>query len=109
MRYLFLIPAVAMSIVQAAPVASHRFDNEGHLIGVEVFRPESDRNLPAIIFLHDSDGFSYNGSSYRHSASRLADHGFAVFLVHYFERTGTRWASLEVITAQFLTWDANGL
>jgi carboxymethylenebutenolidase len=104
MRYLFLIPAVAMSMVQAAPVSSHRFDNDGHSIEVEVFRPESGRNLPAIIFLHGSDGFSYNGSSYRHSASTLADHGFAVFLVHYFERTGTRWANLEVITAQFLTW-----
>jgi carboxymethylenebutenolidase len=58
-----------------------------------------------VILLHGGDGLWINGGRYRESARMLADQGFDVFLVHYFDRTGTYMAlSLDVIKPNFQAW-----
>jgi len=69
-----------------APVRSH-FDSGGKAISLDGFVPEGDaRRFPAVIGLHGSGG-SY--ASLTEPAAHLAAQGFAVYIPHYFERTGT--------------------
>lgn len=37
-------------------------------------------------------------------AQQLANFGYVLFFVHYFDATGTSWASLSSIHAHFVTW-----
>jgi dienelactone hydrolase len=88
----------------ATGIPGNGFASGGKRISVEVFRPEIRGTVPAVLFLHGADGIEAHGAQYRDSAAQLAGHGFAVFLVHYFERTGTRLANLDAITGNFVTW-----
>jgi carboxymethylenebutenolidase len=77
----------------------------GHTVPFEEYRPKPSVRLPAVILLHGADGLWVNGGRYRESARMLADQGFDVFLVHYFERTGTYMAlTLDVIKPHYLAW-----
>jgi carboxymethylenebutenolidase len=76
----------------------------GRNVSVEVYgRPQPHRD-PAILFLHGSDGPRGHGYAHQRSAADLAGHGFTVFLVHYFDRTGTMWASSKAIGENYLAW-----
>jgi dipeptidyl aminopeptidase/acylaminoacyl peptidase len=77
----------------------------GQAVRFEEYRPTSSGRLPTVILLHGGDGLWVNGSRYRASARTLADQGFDVFLVHYFERTGTYMAfTLDAIKPHYLDW-----
>jgi dienelactone hydrolase len=81
------------------------FLSAGHTVRFEEYRPTASGRLPGVILLHGGDGLWINGSRYRESARMLADKGFDVFLVHYFERTGTYMAfTLETIKPNYLAW-----
>src|SRR5437763_16999281 len=71
---------------------------------VEVVRyqPKRDGQFPALIVLHGSNGpvSSFVGDY----AQQLADLGFVVYFLHYFDRTGTTYASYSEITTQFPAW-----
>ena len=63
------------------------FESGGKQIRVDCFLPSgSSRRFPAVIGLHGSGGGHF---SMAEPASLLASQGFAVYVVHYFERTGT--------------------
>jgi carboxymethylenebutenolidase len=82
-----------------------QFLSAGHTIRFEEYRSASSRRLPAVILLHGGDGLWLNGARYRESARMLANQGFDVFLVHYFERTGTHMAfTLDTIKPNYLSW-----
>jgi dienelactone hydrolase len=78
----------------AVPVATSTdsFTSDGNPITVECFRPEGPGKHPAVLYLHGADGMSYHTSIYQESARQLGRLGFDVFLVHYFDRTGTKFA-----------------
>jgi dipeptidyl aminopeptidase/acylaminoacyl peptidase len=81
------------------------FLSSGHTVRFEEYRPAASGRLPGVILLHGADGLWVNGSRYRESARMLADQGFDVFLVHYFERTGTYMAfTLDAIKPHYLDW-----
>jgi carboxymethylenebutenolidase len=63
------------------------FLSDGKPIRIDRFLPLSDKQYPAVIALHGSNGMSESFSD--QPARMLASSGFAVFLLHYFERTGT--------------------
>jgi dienelactone hydrolase len=63
------------------------FFTGGKPIRIDRFLPVSDKQYPAVIALHGSNGMSESFSD--QPARMLAGSGFAVFLLHYFERTGT--------------------
>lgn len=63
------------------------FDSGGKAISIDCFVPLGDaQRFPAVIGLHGSGG---GHASMTEPAAWLAARGFAVYIPHYFERTGT--------------------
>ena len=78
------------------------FPSEGHHVPIELFSPAARGRYPAVIALHGSGGLHRGG--FADPARLLSASGFAVFVPHYFERTGTGWASDTIIRQEFPTW-----
>lgn len=71
------------------PIAQSQttFESGGKSIRLDAYLPEGDgRALPAVIALYGSGG---GVSGMEQPASMLAGQGFAVFVLHYFDRTET--------------------
>jgi carboxymethylenebutenolidase len=63
------------------------FDSGGESIGLDCYLPAANGNrFPAVIGLHGSGG---GHASMSDPADLLAAQGFAVYILHYFDRTGT--------------------
>jgi carboxymethylenebutenolidase len=81
------------------------FTSGGRSITVEWFGAAGGAaRAPAVVMLHGADGLSRRGAQYRAGARSLAAGGYHVALVHYFDRTGTQWASLPAIFQNFSAW-----
>ena len=63
------------------------FPSAGKPIRIDRFLPIAAKQVPAVIALHGSTGMEESFSD--HPARLLAAQGYAVFLLHYFDRTGT--------------------
>jgi carboxymethylenebutenolidase len=81
--------------------SSDTFVSEGHRITVDHFLPQGRGPFPAVIALHGSGGSHAWAAE---PARMLAGRGFGVFVLHYFERTGTAWADDATIRGHFPTW-----
>ncbi len=79
------------------------FDSGGKSIRLDCFLPSSEnQRLPAIIGLHGSGG---GHTSMAEPARLLAAQGYAVYVLHYFERTGTTQIDgLPTIARNFPAW-----
>lgn len=79
------------------------FDSGGKNIRLDCFLPSADgRRLPAVIGLHGSGG---GHASMAEPAGLLAGQGFAVYVLHYFERTGTTEIDgLQTVVRYFPAW-----
>src|ERR1700751_2109766 len=79
------------------------FDSGGRSIALDAFLPESNgRRYPAVIGLHGSGGGYATMSD---PAAMLAAQGFAVYVVHYFDRTGTTGvADKQTAIRNFPAW-----
>jgi carboxymethylenebutenolidase len=63
------------------------FDSGGRSVSYDAFVPEQNgQRFPAIIGLHGSGG---GHATMADPAAQLAAQGFAVYVLHYFDRTGT--------------------
>lgn len=81
------------------------FPSGGKKIEVQRFVPKGDGKRPAILVLHGADGFTlFNGAHYQAMAKEMAGHGYAVYLVHYFDRTGTKFADFKTCVTNFPAW-----
>ncbi len=87
-----------------APVqrSTHTLNSDGYMVAVELFRPQNNGTHPAVIALHGSGGLQDGWAE--QPASLLAGRGFAVFVLHYFERTATNWADDRTIRENFAAW-----
>jgi carboxymethylenebutenolidase len=71
-------------------------------IRVDCFLPDDHgQRFPAVIGLHGSGG---GHSTMSDPASSLAARGFAVYVPHYFDRTGTVEVNREIIFRHFPIW-----
>ena len=78
------------------------FESGGKPIRIDAYLPESAGAFPAVIALYGSGG---GVSGMEQSASLLAAQGFAVYVLHYFDRTGTTQAlDKQTISRNFLAW-----
>ena len=79
------------------------FDSGGKEIRLDCFLPESNaQHFPAVIGLHGSGGGHLSMAA---PASLLAEQGFAVYVLHYFDRTGTTEIDgLQTIFRHFPVW-----
>ncbi|HVM91644.1 MAG TPA: dienelactone hydrolase family protein [Terriglobales bacterium] len=77
------------------------FEAGGKLIRLDAYTPEGGTSLPAVIALHGAGGGVQGMDRY---ATLLAEQGFAVFVLHYFDRTGTQFADKPTIFKNFPIW-----
>lgn len=79
------------------------FQSGGHSITLDGFLPEANgRRFPTVIGLHGSGG---GHASMAEPARRLAAQGFAVYVLHYFDRTGTTGiADKQTAVRHFPAW-----
>ena len=79
------------------------FESGGKHIRLDCFVPDvNGRRLPAVIGLHGSGG---GHASMADPAVLLAEQGFAVYVLHYFDRTGTTEIDgLQTIFRHFPVW-----
>ena len=91
-----------LSAMPAMPQSDLTFQAGGKPIRLGAYLPETqDRPLPTVIALHGAGG---NVSGMERYASTLAAEGFAVYLLHYFDRTGTESADLQSMKRNFPMW-----
>jgi len=78
------------------------YNSQGKNIGAVVYEPNRSGSFPALLVIHGSSGpvSSFVGGY----AQQLANLGYLVFFVHYFDATGTVYASLPAIRQHFETW-----
>jgi carboxymethylenebutenolidase len=79
------------------------FQSGGKDIRLDCFLPDvNGQRFPAVIGLHGSGG---GHASMGDPASLLAERGFAVYVLHYFDRTGTAEIDgLQTIFLHFPVW-----
>jgi len=78
------------------------FESGRKQIRLDAYIPDSEGNsLPAVIALHGAGGDVTGTEKF---AAVLAEQGFAVFVLHYFDRTGTQNADMPVIIRNFPIW-----
>ena len=78
------------------------FQSGGKPIRLDAYLPDTSAGpLPAVVALHGAGG---NTSGMERYASTLAAQGFTVYLLHYFDRTGTESADKPTILRNFPLW-----
>lgn len=78
------------------------FDSGGKSIRLDAYLPDSATKLPAVLALYGSGGGVEGMGT---PASMLAEQGFAVFVLHYFDRTDTESATDKAtIFRHFPAW-----
>lgn len=99
-RWLAALAALALGLGPAGAAESRPaegFEVGGRFIAVERFAPAGPGPRPAVLFVHGADGLGASGELYRATARELARHGYAAFVVHYFDRTGHTQVSPEAV------------
>lgn len=76
----------------------------GNGIKAEVFEPMTRQKRSSILVLHGAGGTLLDGPEMRRVAQHLAEAGNAVYLVHYFDRTGTLFARDATMQKNFGLW-----
>ena len=78
------------------------FDSGGKPIRLDAYIPAANGNpLPAVVALHGAGG---DVQGMDQSAMLLAEQGFAVYVLHYFDRTDTESADKATILRHFPIW-----
>jgi len=77
------------------------FEAGGKPIRLDAYAPTGNGSLPAVIALHGAGG---GVAGMDRSATLLAEQGFAVYVLHYFDRTGTQFADKPTIFKNFPIW-----
>jgi len=93
-----------ISQIQSSGISQSQlvFESGGKSIRLDAYLPEAaGRSFPAVIALYGAGG---NVSGMERYAALLAAQGFAVYLLHYFDRTSTEFADKQVIFRNFPLW-----
>lgn len=78
------------------------FDSGGKSIRLDAYVPASNgSSFPAVIALYGSGGGVAGMDKF---AALLAERGFAVYVLHYFDRTDTQFADKQIILRNFPLW-----
>ncbi len=86
------------------PVTLECFQSGGRSIAVENFQPLGGKARATLLVLHGAGGTLLDGPEMRRVGRSLAEAGNDVFLVHYFNRTGTLFARDGTMQRNFETW-----
>lgn len=83
-------------------IANTAFQSAGKSITLQQFLPEAPGRYPAVIALHGSGGIREGWAD--QPSKLLAGQGYSVFVLHYFERTGTLRADRDTTLRNFPDW-----
>src|SRR4051794_41478913 len=83
---------------------TERYESGGTEIAIECFEPEGRGPVPAVIALHGSNGMTNGAGLVRSFTLPVVAAGYAVYLPHYFERTGTLRSDPTTSRRNFLAW-----
>lgn len=88
----------------AARQASLFFESGGRKIRADHYSPVGRRSHRTVIVLYGAGGMVFDGPSMRRVARALAEAGDTVYLLHYYNRTGTIVALDSTMQAHFGEW-----
>lgn len=80
------------------------FTSGGQQIQVDYFAPATASPRAAVVVLHGAGGMLFDGPDMRRMATRLAEAGYAAYLVHYFDRTGSIAVTDPIMRQHFNEW-----
>lgn len=80
------------------------FESGGRKIRVDRYSPAGTRSQRTIIVLYGAGGMVFDGPSMRRMARTLTDAGDTVYLLHYYNRTGTIVARDSAMERHFKEW-----
>ncbi len=86
------------------PRPAEHVNVRGRPIRVDVFEPDSGAHARAILLLHGVGGLLGDGGLMRRAARRLAHEGFHAGVVHYFDATGTFFATHATVREHAAEW-----
>ncbi len=87
----------------AAEQKVERFKSGGRMVQIETF-PAKNADAPSVLVLHGSTGVEFGNRFIAEIARSFAGQGFNTHLLHYFERTGARYADDATIRTSFPEW-----
>lgn len=93
-----------LGLAQSALAGS--YESGGKLVVIDEFVPAQAGKRPAIILLHGSGGLFSPGFALRQRARDLSAQGYAVFLPHFFNRTGHLFALRSQVHPNLPVWTA---
>ena len=86
-------------------VSSVSIPSGGRQIRATVFQPVAKARGPAILVLHGAGGMMFDGAEMQRMSRHLAGKGNTVYLLHYFNSTGTPFAVRgSTMARHFSTW-----
>ena len=99
---------LASAVGAGQPILESKSTFTGHqkTISYEKFEPKADGQYPAVVMLHGAGGMNPlgGGEAFRAVAKVLAGEGYVVLVVHYFDRTDTKFSDLETSKKHFAAW-----
>ncbi len=101
---LVVLASKSVSSETAISVSTMRLEIPGGAIRAEVFEPSGGQKRAAVLVLHGAGGTLLDGPEMRRVARHLAARDCAVYLVRYFESTGTVFALDGTMQRHFRTW-----
>ena len=105
--FFFVVGSILPGRVEAAYRIEERreaFVSGGRRIALEIFAPATRDRYPAVLVLHSSAGTIVGKRELQRFSRALAAQGNVALLVHYFDRTGTIWASDDQIARLPPVW-----
>lgn len=100
-----LTPRLASSAGSNSVIVSKvSLQSGGHRIRIDKYATTRSGKQPAILVLHGAGGTWLDGPEMRRVACQLAEAGNTVYLVHYFNRTGTIVALDAGMQKNFPAW-----
>jgi dienelactone hydrolase len=90
----------------SSPITMSKISTQsgGHRIRADKYAPSQSGKHPAILVLHGAGGTLLDGPEMRRVARQMAEAGNTVYLVHYFNRTGTIVALDAGMQKNFPAW-----
>jgi dienelactone hydrolase len=95
-----------MGLEQKTQARLDTFTAGRRTIAIERFEPSNPGPHPALLVLHGADGLPGRGLPYRELAARVAAHGYAAFLPHYFDATDGQTRPNPLDPRNFAAWMA---
>jgi dienelactone hydrolase len=107
LMFVVILPSARADATRvAAPQSKREFTSAGRRIEVDRYAASPQRDKHGnILVLHGAGGALFDGARMRRVARALSENGYTVFVLHYFNRTGTVYARDPAMMKNFDTWN----